>query len=212
MPSKPTIPRTCQQCGVSFLAVPSEVRRRGARYCSRSCRNGPHPERGSVVIKGDGTALVPLRAKDGTITAHAIIDESDAIAVEQWRWSLGTDGYAVRSGHVNGSPRGIRLHRELLGLTHGDGVEGDHINRDKLDNRRLNLRVTTRRQNSQNRDSNQGSSSQFRGVYFATERGYWVAHVTVDTRTLYLGRFDSEEEAAEVARAARLRMLPYAVD
>ena len=42
------------------------------------------------------------------------------------------------------------LHREVLGLTPGDGLETDHRNGDRLDNRRSNLRVATRAQNAQN--------------------------------------------------------------
>jgi len=38
MPRKYT-PRVCERCGKEFLAVPSEVRRGFARFCSRSCRS-----------------------------------------------------------------------------------------------------------------------------------------------------------------------------
>ncbi|HEV8247266.1 MAG TPA: hypothetical protein VGP93_15920 [Polyangiaceae bacterium] len=40
----------------------------------------------------------------------------------------------------------------------------------------------------------QTTTSRFRGVYF--QRGAWNAHVSIGSRTRYLGRFASEEEAA----------------
>lgn len=36
----PTVQRTCESCGLSFLALASDVRRgRGVRFCSRSCHS-----------------------------------------------------------------------------------------------------------------------------------------------------------------------------
>jgi hypothetical protein len=37
MPGKPTMPRTCQVCGASFLVYPSLLARGGGRFCSRAC-------------------------------------------------------------------------------------------------------------------------------------------------------------------------------
>ncbi len=39
MPSKRTIPTTCQQCGTDFFTTTAEVERGGAKFCSRSCSN-----------------------------------------------------------------------------------------------------------------------------------------------------------------------------
>lgn len=39
MPHQLTIPRVCEQCGDPFLAEPYQVKRGGARYCSRHCAN-----------------------------------------------------------------------------------------------------------------------------------------------------------------------------
>lgn len=36
-PKSTRIPRTCEQCGNAFEAIPSNVRRGNAKYCSRSC-------------------------------------------------------------------------------------------------------------------------------------------------------------------------------
>jgi hypothetical protein len=38
MPSKPSIPRVCRQCGKDFLASPSVINKGGGVYCSVPCR------------------------------------------------------------------------------------------------------------------------------------------------------------------------------
>ena len=167
-----------------------------------------------VLMQSQDTALIPLRARDGSVRAYATVDASDADWVNQWRWHLDNRGYAVRSEYGEGfkGGRAVLLHRSLLGLEHGDGVEGDHINRVRLDNRRSNLRRLPRGLNPQNQSSFKGSSSRFRGVCWDKEKSRWLAYVYVGRRQIKLGRFVSEDEAAQAARAGRLRWFPYALD
>jgi hypothetical protein len=104
------------------------------------------------------------------------------------------------------------MHREILGLKRGDGLEGDHINHDSLDNRRSNLRVVTSVGNSQNTSSQKKSTSIYRGVHWAKHANKWVAHIKIDGKTRHLGCFTDELQAARVAKAARMNAFPYAVD
>jgi hypothetical protein len=143
------------------------------------------------------------------VVAYAIIDAVDAAWIGQWRWCLAPSGYAVRRDPNGGT---LRMNRELLGLIKGDKSEGDHVNRDRLDNRRANLRVATKAENRQNRTPFQGGTSRYRGVWRHPDTGHCQAYVSVNRKKIYLGYFKSEEEAAEVARAARAKMLPYATD
>lgn len=159
------------------------------------------------------TVQIPLRAKDGSVRAYALVDAADAVSVSQYRWSF-NGRYAMRSVRRHGSGRysTIYLHREIVGITFWVGLEGDHINRNKLDCRRENIRVVTTAQNQQNVSSVRGSSSQFRGVSWRQEGSCWEACVQTGGHTYYLGRYASEIEAANVAREARSRLLPYATD
>ncbi len=206
MSHKRTIPRTCRQCGQNFLASSTEVNRGNAQLCSRECRSAERRLSGDVELLQDGTARIPLRGVNGSIRAYALIDAADAAWANQWRWFLNSDGYADRASGT------MVLHRELLGLQRGDGLEGDHINRDTLDNRRSNLRIMTRQGNSQNRRSCVNASSAYRGVTFDKRRGKWLAGMQVDGKVMHIGRFSSEQDAAEAARLARLQMMPGAVD
>lgn len=38
MPYKGTIPRTCEACATAFMARPSDITKRGARFCSYRCK------------------------------------------------------------------------------------------------------------------------------------------------------------------------------
>lgn len=206
---------TCPTCGLSFDQPPHAVQRR--TYCSPRCRwtakHGPPV----IEISDDGlTARIPIYRRDGTIRTHFLIDAADVDSVTRWRWAL-AKGYVIRVEYLGGGAKhkrltSIYLHRELLGLTPGDGLEGDHINRNILDNRRGNLRKTTHAGNHQNRGATRDTSSRFRGVYWDLRRSKWQAQIKIDGKVTHLGSFDDEVEAAEAARTARARLMPYATD
>ncbi len=95
---------------------------------------------------------IPLT--QGQITIVDDIDHEE-LSRRKWRaqWSPSTESfYAVRwSPVLNGKKYVIRMHRQILGLKHGDKREGDHVNHDTLNNRRSNLRIVTHRENLSNR-------------------------------------------------------------
>lgn len=160
-------------------------------------------------MQTDDSIRIPLRTRDRkTVRAYVIIDAADAQWVNQWRWCLNSVGYAVRREGKDI----VLLHRALLGLVKGDGMEGDHIDRDKLNCRRSNLRAITKHGNRQNVPARKGASSKYRGVSWDKAAGKWVAGIGINGKRKYLGYFTDEHEAAEVARAARARYLPFALD
>jgi hypothetical protein len=153
---------------------------------------------------------IPLRRRDGTIRAYALIDREDAhLAVYRWHFKT---GYAVRDLRRGSYRWAEYLHRLVLRLPSGDLRQGDHVNGDTLDNRRSNLRVVTRAQNMQN-VSGVLASSRYRGVSWHRQRQKWQANATliIDGRKKqhYLGLFTSEEEAAAVASAFRAEHMPF---
>lgn len=82
------------------------------------------------------------------------------------------------------------------------GVEVDHINGNGLDNVRENLRPATRSQNSANKPSYSGTSK-FKGVCRApTKNPRWRAWYMVNKKSVYLGSFKTEVEAARAYNLA----------
>lgn len=150
---------------------------------------------------------IPLiDGRDGSVVGHTLIDDADA-RLADFTWRLGRTGYAVR-WRDGGT---IYLHREVLGLERGDGLEADHVNRDRLDNRRANLRATTRRENGQNLPS-QAGTSRHRGVCLDRASGKWTAQVKLDGRKRHLGYFSTEDQAAAAAAAFRREHMPHSVE
>lgn len=145
--------------------------------------------------------LIPLlRAADGQLRGHALVDDEDYGWLSAYVWRLHSKGYAIRGG--------ICMHRWILGLTPGDGLEADHVNGDKLDYRRENLRIVTHAANGQNLSCVGRGVSRYRGVGRSGRR--WSAGVYVGGQRYYLGTYETPEEAAVVAASTRARLMPWA--
>ncbi|MCO1396395.1 HNH endonuclease signature motif containing protein [Burkholderia cenocepacia] len=82
-----------------------------------------------------------------------------------------------------------------------NGKEIDHINGVRSDNRLLNLRVATRAQNSQNRES--------AGVYFDRQRNRWRAFIWLNGKNKVIGSFPTRELAREAYLSAKRAHHPF---
>lgn len=149
------------------------------------------------------SALIPLLNK-GEIVAHAVVDESDYVALSRHTWHLhrgaGTD-YAVRHKRINGVSVALFMHREVLGLAPrtSSTVQPDHLNHNGLDNRRENLRAVTPSENAITRRP-RASLSGIVGVYPAGTK--WRAEVWRDRRRVHLSYHTTKEEAVTARIAA----------
>jgi hypothetical protein len=72
----------------------------------------------------------------------------------------------------------------------------DHANRDQLDNRRSNLRPATPVNNSANRGQLRRGTSPYKGVYRLDGKRTWTAAIRRSNKTIWLGTFVDEREAA----------------
>jgi hypothetical protein len=155
---------------------------------------------------------IPLRARDGSVRAYAIVDAADFQWLNQWTWRL--DRYAFRSERIRGRHRTILMHRLILGLGWGDPREGEHEDRNRLNNQRSNLRIAERAglDNQQNRGPNANSTSGFRGVSWHRRGRKWRAKVKLAGTDHYLGRFDTPEEADAACKAFRAEHMPFSSD
>lgn len=125
---------------------------------------------------------------------RAVVDDNDYDWLSKNRWYY-KKGYAVRQQNIMGKQKTMFMHR-LINAT-PDGMDTDHINRNKLDNRRSNLRSATRQENVNNTGKRVTNKSGVKGVCWHNGERMWRAQITKDGKKYFLGRFDSLEKAAQ---------------
>lgn len=95
---------------------------------------------------------------------------------------------------------GRRYHEHRLAFLWMTGewpaADVDHINGATGDNRWYNLRAASRSQNMVNSRMRRNNSSGTRGVAWHAAARKWVANISVDGRTKYLGIYETKEAAA----------------
>ena len=137
----------------------------------------------------------------------AIVDDwrFEELNCYKWKvmWNKATKSfYAVRSlPRENGNRKTSLMHR-VVSKTES-GMYCDHINHNTLDNRECNLRNVTNSQNMMNRSGAQvNSKSGVRGVVWNSDRGKWQAQIRKNRKNIYLGLFESLDDAANAYRDA----------
>ena len=122
-------------------------------------------------------------------------------------------GAGVKAGTIKAGYVIIKIDGKLYNASrliwmyvHGEDpgeLQIDHINRIKNDDRIENLRTVTHQQNHWNRSSDKNSSSKYPGVSWNQFHKKWLSRIGVDGKEIYLGLYDTEEEAHEVRQAAK---------
>lgn len=136
---------------------------------------------------------------------ETLVDQDVAAWARALPWQRDARGYArCDLRRVDGRPgrETVYLHRLVLGLAPTGGPHrgpvGGHRNGDRLDNRRANLRAVENTLNMALFQRHARGQSGFRGVTWHAQHGKWLARITVDRRTTFLGLYD---DAAVAARA-----------
>jgi HNH endonuclease/AP2 domain len=80
--------------------------------------------------------------------------------------------------------------------------EIDHINGNKIDNRLDNLREASRSQNEANKFIRIDSASRIKGVCWKKQNKKWKAEICVNKKRIYLGYYDTSEDAQAAYCAA----------
>jgi len=148
---------------------------------------------------------IPLRDSKGKGRV-ALVDDEDYDLVMHYRWhvyeKIRTDTrnngpYAQAGIRLDdGRQTTIRMHKLITGWPMTDHEDGNGLN-----NQRYNLRPANQSQQSMNRRSFAGSSSQFKGVSLK-KNGRWCAYIQLNGKFTHLGTFADELEAALAYDAA----------
>lgn len=142
-----------------------------------------------VLNKETGTTYLEIKNKHGEIVGIAKYDSKHENLIKQHKWYKSKYGYVVTS-------RGLRMHRLIMNAPEGFVV--DHINHDKMNNCEYNLRICTNAENTRNRKA-QG------GIRYRKDKRKYEAYLSRDYKHIFLGYYDSYEEALAVRKNAEQR-------
>lgn len=81
----------------------------------------------------------------------------------------------------------------------------DHINHIRNDNRLCNLRKATRKENGRNQSIHKHNTSGANGVSWIKKEGVWRARITVNGRSIFLGRFSEKGDAIFARKQANIK-------
>lgn len=150
--------------------------------------------------------MAEIRLSRGMV---ALVDDEYLPILSTHRWNAGIHGrrvYASRNVERDGKTVRIFMHHVILRPLPGEVI--DHKNGNSLDNRRENLRSCTRSENVLN-----SSMAHGKGAFFDSWTGRWFARISHKGKRIFLGRYDTEEEAwTAVVRARAERGIVTAFD
>lgn len=127
-----------------------------------------------------------------------IIDADDYDLVKRHRW-FANNGYIMTNVRGPNGREKLRLATLLTGCEKPYVV--DHIDNNRANNTRDNLRIVTRSENAHNRPS-------ARGYHYCEHAKKWIARIRVQWHPLYVGAFDTEQEARVAYLKAKATVHP----
>ena len=136
-------------------------------------------------------------------------DKEDYELIKDYNWSEKQDngictGYVKTTMWDNNKPRVVYLHRFIL-EQNGFDIKNktiDHKNHKPYDNQKSNLRICKHYENIIACKTYSNNTSGRKGVYWDKARKKWMVTITINKKTIRLGRFDDFDEAVRVREEA----------
>lgn len=128
--------------------------------------------------------------------AKFFVDADDFDKIKDYCWSKNPEGYVIST------PFGQILRMHILIMNPSKGHDIDHVNHDVADNRKANLRECEHYQNIIATKTYSNNTSGRKGVYYDKSRNKWMAILTVNKKTINLGRFNMYDEAVKARENA----------
>lgn len=135
----------------------------------------------------------------------ALVDDEDFERLSKYKWQAlrvrqkrGDVWYARRMTSLKDGPRrAVYMHAEVMGFP--DAIV-NHKDFDGLNNQKGNLEECSYEQNNRYRRKTVGTWSRYKGV--TMNRGRWMAGIKFHDKSITLGYFEDEEDAARAYNVA----------
>jgi len=131
----------------------------------------------------------------------SLVDDENFEEISKYEWHINYK-YAQTFFYIDDKRICKKLHHLILDVP--DGMEIDHIDHDGLNNQKSNLRVCTHQQNTMNKSKNKLCSSKYKGVDSLCNK--WRARIMFNGKSVYLGRFKNERDAAKAYNKAAIEL------
>jgi len=155
-----------------------------------------------------GKPLTPL-SKRKTVAER--LDSKTDKSGDCWLWTGSKNAAGRGQMLVDGKSKGV--HRIAYEMEHGVIPEGFLVEQTCGNSACIHpehLHTVTRKQNGENRKgATRVSRSGVRGAYWDKKCERWRSLVTHEGKQIYLGHFDTAEEAGEVARKKRVELFTH---
>lgn len=128
----------------------------------------------------------------------ALVDDADFEELSKYKWYAERSSntfYAMRNVRKNFHYVSVRMHKQIMKPP--KNKQADHRDHNGLNNQRENLRICTQQQNNMNQRKRVGLSSIYKGVHLYRFGKKWVARIRLNKRTINLGHFKWEADAAK---------------
>lgn len=150
---------------------------------------------------------MPVRPRMTQAYLKSLVKYNSKTGTFMWRVDHGRyiAGEAIDTingaGYVQGCIDGKAYLMHRLAFLYKTGIMPkrlvDHKNGIRHDNRWTNLRECTYRQNRLNSSISSNNTSGVKGVSYESRKGKWLARGKQNNRSIFIGYFDTLEEAAE---------------
>lgn len=146
-----------------------------------------------IIVKDNHAEVIITSPKRGIHIAVIDIDDVNKIKNHTWCFAKGY-AYAWSVG---------QMHRLIM--NYPPNKEIDHIDRNRLNNRKSNLRICTRWENQQNKET---SNNEFPGISWHKRDELFYSRISVNGKRIYLGQFRTFIEALNARQDAINKYFP----
>ena len=176
------------ECGNERILPTAEINRKGYLSCGKCSKN---------IYDLSGNFGVGYTTKN----EQFYFDLEDYDKIKDYTWSKTSSGYLI--AYIKGSNNQyVYMHRLIVGLDNCDDYDVDHSNHNTCDNQKENLRICTHQNNIMNSKLSKNNKSGITGVRLDSSMNKWIAQITFECKTIYLGTYDNFEDAVKARKEA----------